>query len=218
MIASEYFLKGIPDELWDLTTLHQDTTLEGHHSLDFDDESKLRQAWSAPVGQYSDCEFSRNSDKFKALAGLANKMRDAAGDQYVARLWRKDLHRQSCWVPDIDSRFRFDRYTATTYVAPTWSWANAEGPVMYDLRYIAREEESLSLSEMTDVIIQSDDRLNTHSFTSCKLFLRGIAAWARVEPTRDRVNMDTSSHYTLSSVSQAGGSAAACLIGPELTI
>ncbi|CAG9956991.1 unnamed protein product, partial [Clonostachys rosea f. rosea IK726] len=165
LIASEYFLKGIPDELWDLTTLHQDTTLEGHHSLDFDDESKLRQAWSAPVGQYSDCEFSRNSDKFKALAGLANKMRDAAGDQYVARLWRKDLHRQSCWVPDIDSRFRFDRYTATTYVAPTWSWANAEGPVMYDLRYIAREEESLSLSEMTDVIIQSDDRLNTHSFT-----------------------------------------------------
>ncbi|CAI6067856.1 unnamed protein product [Clonostachys chloroleuca] len=218
LIASEHFPKGLPDELWDLTTLNQDTTPGGHHSLDFNDEPKLRQAWSALVGQYSDCEFSQNSDKFIALAGLANKIRDATGDEYVTGLWRKDLHRQLCWVPDIDSRFRFDRYTATTYVAPTWSWANAEGPVMYDLRYTAREEDSLSLSEVTDVVIQSDDQLNTHSFVSCKLFLRGIAVWAHVDPAGDRTKMETSSDYTLSSVSQVGDSAAARLIGPELTI
>jgi len=78
--------------------------------------------WGSIVSEYSG-ELTRHSDKFVALAGLAQMMQAETNDDYVAGLWRRNLETQLCWFV-LNGRRR-----VTPYCAPTWSWASIEARV-----------------------------------------------------------------------------------------
>lgn len=86
----------------------------------------LRRLWSFIVDEYSSKNLSYCTDTLPALSSTANLMpRDMFGS-YVAGLWNNQLVSDMAW---------FAKYTKSprrrhpTYVAPTFSWASAAGPV-----------------------------------------------------------------------------------------
>ncbi|USP74781.1 HET-domain-containing protein [Curvularia clavata] len=179
LIASEQFPAGIPEPLRDFLPYNQASPPNGKPTLAYTSEEERRQAWAALVDFYSNCNFSRLSDKMIALTGLAEDMRHAMGDVYLAGLWKKDLHKQLCWSTDFDVRARVNRSRTPTYLAPTWSWASVDGPVMSDQAYyIANMEVSLCI-EILDASILSRHSSGLHSFVASSLVLRGIAFWAQ---------------------------------------
>lgn len=179
LVASEQFPEGIPETLRDLSPYNQTRPPTGKPTLDLETRADLRDAWTALVDFYSNCKFTRLSDKMIALAGLAENMRNATEDIYLAGLWKNDLQKQLRWVTDCDVRKQLNRFRSPTYLAPTWSWASVDGPVMSDDRYCAVNEESLSCIEILDVSIHSEHPSKLHSFVASRLVLRGIAVWAR---------------------------------------
>jgi hypothetical protein len=179
LVASERFPTSVPDRLRDFSPYGRDQPPTGKPTLDLNDPSTLRRAWAVLVDFYSDCEFTRLSDKTVALAGLADEVRRITGDVYLAGLWKKDLAKQLCWATDCDVRRRAKRVLTPTYLAPTWSWVSVDGPVLSDPRYLNLGIEDVSCIEVLDVSDQSEHFSQLHSFTSSKLVLRGIALFAR---------------------------------------
>lgn len=59
------------------------------------------------------------------MSGLAKLFSSRLQDQYLAGLWRRDLIRGMLWsgMPETTA--------ATTYRAPTWSWASVDGFILY---------------------------------------------------------------------------------------
>ncbi|CAH0027415.1 unnamed protein product [Clonostachys rhizophaga] len=104
LLASEQFPCGIPGTLTNLTHVNQWALPGVKPSLNFKEESSLRDAWTALVEQYSRCQLTRSSDKVIALAGLAGEFRSSLGDIYLAGMWKTDLIRQICWSVDEDSQ------------------------------------------------------------------------------------------------------------------
>ncbi|KAK8063169.1 HET-domain-containing protein [Apiospora saccharicola] len=82
--------------------------------------------WNAIVERYSKTNLTYGSDKLPALAGVAARMQDdAAGDQYLAGLWRNSLlsdgllWKRAGGAPTKRPEWR----------APTWSWASVDGEI-----------------------------------------------------------------------------------------
>ncbi|KAF2690627.1 HET-domain-containing protein, partial [Lentithecium fluviatile CBS 122367] len=133
LVASEQFPEGPPRELGH--TFHVMASRSSDElrkpTLDFTVEAERRKAWSELVNFYSDCKLSKMSDKLIALAGLAEEMRLATGDYYLAGLWKKDLEKQLCWNTTVQPgrRHKVNRSRIPYYLAPSWSWASLDGPV-----------------------------------------------------------------------------------------
>ena len=179
LIASEQFPAGIPEFLRNFGPYNQAVPPNGKPTLAYTTEKDRRRAWAALVDFYSNCEFSVLSDKMIALTGLADDMRHGMGDIYLAGLWKKDLHRQLCWSTDIDVRERVNRSRTPNYLAPTWSWASVNGPVMSDQAYYLAHIQVSSCIHILEASVLSRHSSGLHSFAASRLVLRGIAFWAR---------------------------------------
>ena len=85
--------------------------------------------WYQIVWQYSERGLTYPKDRLPALSGLAQKLTEYLGDdQYLAGLWKNDLHRGLMWTP----MWKFgDTKVAETYQAPSWSWGSVEGGVYW---------------------------------------------------------------------------------------
>jgi hypothetical protein len=59
------------------------------------------------------------------LSGLAKVFMRRLNDEYVAGLWKRDLHRSLLWL--IASEIN----EPLTYRAPTWSWASVDASISY---------------------------------------------------------------------------------------
>ncbi|KAI1759565.1 hypothetical protein GGR53DRAFT_471197 [Hypoxylon sp. FL1150] len=140
-------------------------------------------AWCALVDLYSQCDATRKSDKLIALAGLAGEIwkNKTVADKYLAGLWRSKVDTQLCWR--ADGR-RINRSRISPYVAPTWSWASLDSPVVSDALYFWPQEGYIALGEVLDAVVYSSDNTKLHSFTGSKLVLRGIAFRAHAMPTQ----------------------------------
>ena len=83
--------------------------------------------WNAIVELYADCDLTVASDKLVALSGLANDMRSrlqelkSGAHRYVAGLWEEKLLETLTW------NVRGPAERASTYRAPSWSWASLDG-------------------------------------------------------------------------------------------
>ncbi len=74
------------------------------------------------------------SDKFVALASIAELFQSSLKDQYVAGLWSRTLLYDllwKVWAPMGPDEQHLSR--PTEYRAPTWSWASVDGKL--DLSY-----------------------------------------------------------------------------------
>ncbi|KAK7224735.1 hypothetical protein V2G26_012738 [Clonostachys chloroleuca] len=179
LLASEQFPCGIPETLTNLTHINQWDLPGVKPSLNFKEESSLRDAWTALVEQYSGCQLTRSSDKVIALAGLAGEFRSSLGDIYLAGMWRTDLIRQICWSANEDSQGMLNRLRDSTYMAPTWSWMSVTGPVQYCTSYSRPNSTLASFSKVLEVSVESNHHLSLHSFVSSKLVISGLGLFGR---------------------------------------
>lgn len=129
-----------------------------------------RLGWAELVELYSGCQLTRASDKLVALSGLANQLENNVGDIYISGLWTRDLCQQLCWKPHFTSSLPLT--TTQGRIAPTWSWANFDGPVEFDGAYYFthHQYEYLYWTEVVD----------TPTSLTKRLTLRGPALKSRI--------------------------------------
>jgi hypothetical protein len=100
--------------------------------------------WHKVVQDYSARRFTRITDRFPALSGLASEMEAAYGGEYVAGVWRNDLLRSLLWRRDPKSMPSTSIHTLpcrpSKYRAPSWSWAAIDEAISYDLVTLNRPQ------------------------------------------------------------------------------
>jgi len=82
--------------------------------------------WDMIVGRYTSGALTHESDKLIAIAGLAAKMENEIGGQYLAGMWRNHLAYQLLWQARGQTATT-SRTRPPEYRAPTWSWASMIG-------------------------------------------------------------------------------------------
>ena len=80
--------------------------------------------WSKILLHYTRSRLTRSSDKFVAIAGLAQAIQAETRDEFIAGMWRQNLENQLCWQ-GLDTFAK----RITPSQAPTWSWASLHGVV-----------------------------------------------------------------------------------------
>lgn len=172
VLASEEFPYGHPAD--DSVTSWPRLAAEGSPQkpcLDSNGGAHTRRGWAALVELYSGCQLTRELDKLVALSGLANQLQAMVDDVYIFGLWAKDLCRQICWKPlfrDGSSH----RTTTQGRIAPTWSWANFDGPVIFDEAYYITDDVSKDWTEVAETLTDSTKRLTLRG-----LALKGGVLW-----------------------------------------
>lgn len=93
--------------------------------------------WSWVLGGYTGRHFTYEKDRLPAISGIARSFfGDAKEGEYLAGLWRMDLHRGLLWgcsiqfvpctahsLPTLKHCLE-TRWPPQRYVAPSWSWAS----------------------------------------------------------------------------------------------
>lgn len=96
--------------------------------------------WYKSMQDYSKRRLTYETDKFPAISALAKLISEEnPGQEYLAGLWKSDLHRGLLWSPFLKRNvqdvlepcshgYRF-KHVSQEYIAPSWSWASCPGPV-----------------------------------------------------------------------------------------
>ncbi|KAF2801061.1 HET-domain-containing protein, partial [Melanomma pulvis-pyrius CBS 109.77] len=84
-------------------------------------------AWVTYRYQYSRCALTHNTDKLVAIHGIANRVSQATGDEFVAGLWRSRIIEELCWNTGHPTT------KTTEWRAPTWSWASSNAAINFSL-------------------------------------------------------------------------------------
>ncbi|KAF2182355.1 hypothetical protein K469DRAFT_752157 [Zopfia rhizophila CBS 207.26] len=88
--------------------------------------ASIYRRWYDLVEGYSARDLTNEWDKLPAISELARKIQEISGDCYLVGIWKNDLAFGLCW------RARGKKLTPpASFVAPSWSWASAQGAVTY---------------------------------------------------------------------------------------
>ncbi|EMC93093.1 hypothetical protein BAUCODRAFT_27371 [Baudoinia panamericana UAMH 10762] len=90
-----------------------------------------------------------HEDKFAAIGGIAQRVSELTGDEYIAGLFRRDFIKQLQWYVPYQTDLL--RYRPTKWRAPSWSWASLDRGVIYDFRRVGREMVSLVRYDLSHV-------------------------------------------------------------------
>lgn len=116
-----------PDETWALRTIRR--TLSGVADVSIL-EQKLADVWIQLVKNYSSRHLTHQRDRLVALQGILRPLSRLLHQDPVAGMWRTQLWRQLLWwipnQPSVDASS-----SQRPFLAPTWSWLCASGPVAY---------------------------------------------------------------------------------------
>ncbi|KAJ9644085.1 hypothetical protein H2199_003953 [Coniosporium tulheliwenetii] len=96
------------------------------------------QYWWRALQNYMACSLSHpDSDKFAALAGIAERMAAIFKQQYIAGFFARELPTALLWkVPEAVAVPNPRPLSTCAFRAPTWSWASMDVPVeLYEDRY-----------------------------------------------------------------------------------
>lgn len=100
--------------------------------------------WLKVVEDYSARTFTKITDRFPALSGLASEMQAVYGGEYVAGVWRDDLPRSLLWRRDLKPISSTSIYTLpyrpSEYRGPSWSWVAIDDAISYDLVVLSRQQ------------------------------------------------------------------------------
>jgi hypothetical protein len=123
------FLQDVPLFDWRLSENGPSGPLSGmgHYSPFFfwGGSSSLFHNWGAIVHFFSSCRLTRQSDKFPAIAAIAQRLSVQTGEKYVAGFFKSLLPRALLWRDHSDGIY------SEEYVAPTWSWASVTGTITW---------------------------------------------------------------------------------------
>lgn len=96
----------------------------------YSSRSAAVEAWKDVVASYANRELTYSTDKLVALAGLAQRFKPSISDVYAAGLWSSFLPYLLSWSranTDLNSDCRHLK----KYLAPSWSLASLDGPIVY---------------------------------------------------------------------------------------
>jgi hypothetical protein len=114
-----------------------------------DSHRSPEETWRRTVIQYSPLALSVPSDKLPALSGLAQKMRSATNQTYIAGLWERTLPLDLLWYREEDGTLLQPNLELAElpWRAPSWSWASVDVGVGGEILFLFR-----SVSSPYDVI------------------------------------------------------------------
>jgi hypothetical protein len=83
--------------------------------------------WYKLLENYTTRSLTKKEDKLVALLGITDFIRSKIQDEFVAGLWREDMHRGLCWtVLDTTHSSR-----PSVPRSPSWSWAAVDGKLKF---------------------------------------------------------------------------------------
>lgn len=90
---------------------------------------QAHECWKRIIERYSTTAITKQSDRLIALAGIAQMISRQIGSKvlYVAGLWEKWLASQLLWRVNSawsNGTYSFPQRRASTYIAPSFSWAS----------------------------------------------------------------------------------------------
>ncbi|CAM1505088.1 Fc.00g107250.m01.CDS01 [Cosmosporella sp. VM-42] len=119
-----------------------DFNMLNHPLLQSGDRSLIYEEWATEVAAEFSCygfEFTRGTDIFPSIAGMATLFSNLLKDEYLAGLWKGDLYRCLNWA--LHRTEANGSYTdmldalqcPVPYLAPSWSWVSRPGLVIFDV-------------------------------------------------------------------------------------
>jgi hypothetical protein len=90
-------------------------------------------SWYQMVDDYTDRKLTRLSDRLPALSGIAARVSEKTGSDYIAGLWKDSLFFDLQWSTVtymLTTKYELLR-TSTTYLAPTFCWISIPGQSTY---------------------------------------------------------------------------------------
>ncbi|CAM1509296.1 Fc.00g030350.m01.CDS01, partial [Cosmosporella sp. VM-42] len=105
--------------------------------------------WNLLVQRYSECQFTRASDKLPAFTGISSYFGLLLRNDYVFGMWKSRIIDQLGYVVERPVMKR-----SLVYRAPSWSWASLDGPIMSpplheeQFIHISVEGDSLHLGQL----------------------------------------------------------------------
>ncbi|OAP60516.1 hypothetical protein AYL99_05518 [Fonsecaea erecta] len=135
------------------------------------DTKAIYDAWYDLVMLYGKCSLTYPSDVFPAISGIASSIHRASGAQYVAGLWKPDLHRGLMWTaPDSTS----SRTDLREYRAPSWSWASLPATCTFFVRELIQEKPDASCMDIEEAAVQIQGANPFGETSSGRLRVRGF--------------------------------------------
>ena len=97
--------------------------------------------WHKVVQDYSTRKFTRITDRFPALSGLASEMQAAYGGEYAAGAWQDDLLRSLLWRRDLKSMLTHTPLCRLSeYRAPLLLWGAIGEAISHGLVTLNRSQ------------------------------------------------------------------------------
>jgi hypothetical protein len=92
--------------------------------------------WHRLIHDYTGLNLTYISDRLPAMSGVASIVQNAVSSDYLAGLWRNNLHFGLLWFCDptkpLPRSVKWqDRETGQPIKPPTWSWASVDGRVRF---------------------------------------------------------------------------------------
>lgn len=132
--------------------------------------SERRVEYASGLGSTRGTIFKRPSHssigQSRSLIRLGEPVAERGGRRTHFWIMDKGSTRQLCWAPTL----LHGQYTTKGCIAPTWSWANFDGPVYFDDAYYSPHHQYVYWTEVAD----------TPTDSTKKLTLRGLALRSRI--------------------------------------
>lgn len=95
-------------------------SMHGSGTWSFEHDDSSYRHWYRLLEDYVHRNLTLASDKLPAISGLAREVHLQTGSQYMAGIWRRDIHRGLLWALHECGRL------PETWRAPSWSWASLD--------------------------------------------------------------------------------------------
>jgi hypothetical protein len=119
-----------------------------------EDGDKQYATWHHLAAAFSLRKLTRASDKLPAISGMALKMQEIVGSDYLAGVWENNLVEEILWssAPYLQNPMLADRLD--NYRAPSWSWASVDTQIRYETNHHTDLAYVRTLAQVLDSQIQ----------------------------------------------------------------
>lgn len=164
---------------------------EKSHDPPSAEDRSIRRAWYTCITNYYSGRVQQVSeDRLNALGAFAGEAHRVIGGQYLAGLWSIDLIAGLHWYRGTDTTKTNHSYTnyltkATSYRAPSWSWAAYDGLVEFQ-SYDQISEYQLPGLEIVDTWTTKTGLSPYGACSDGEVILKTLVSTASVRRTADR--------------------------------
>ena len=173
---------------------------------------RILQSWHNVVENYSRANLTFESDKLAALAGLASLFAERVSAAYLGGVWAVHLPRQLMWA------IRWPNQPPQKFMAPSWSWASANGELQNTVGIddiITERLASIREIKCSGSLLEASGHLlfkgrlipcvlsydaEARSDKQCNPLVRGLERAAFVQPDTDsfrQVELSSRSYFCL---------------------